>query len=146
MKKILLVDDEPNLLSALQRGLRRQFTVETACGGSAGLTILEKWQDFAVVVADMQMPEMNGVQFLAKVRESAPDIVRMMLTGNADQATAMEAVNQGNIFRFLNKPCTVDRLADALNAGVRQHQLITAERDLLENTLRGSIKVLTDIL
>ncbi len=146
MKKILLVDDEPNLLAALQRALRKQFPVEIACGGAAGLAVLQNSQDYSVVVSDMRMPEMNGIEFLTKVKDAAPDIVRMMLTGNADQATAIEAINQGCIFRFLNKPCSPERLAEALSAGIRQHQLITAERDLLENTLRGSIKVLTEIL
>lgn len=146
MKKILLVDDEPNLLAALQRALRKQFLIETACGGAAGLAALQNPQEFAVVVADMQMPEMNGVEFLAKVKERAPDVVRMMLTGNADQKTAIEAINEGSIFRFLNKPCPPEKLAEALTAGLRQHHLITVERDVLENTLRGCVKVLTEIL
>jgi response regulator RpfG family c-di-GMP phosphodiesterase len=70
----------------------------------------------------------------------------MMLTGNADQATAVKAINRGNIFRFLNKPCPPEELVSALEAAVRQHELITAERELLEKTLNGSIKVLTEIL
>ena len=146
MKKILFVDDEPNVLAGLQRQLRKQFTVETAVGPVAGLAALERWRDFAVVVADMRMPEMSGVEFLVKVRQTAPDLVRLMLTGNADQATATEAVNQGNVFRFLNKPCPPEQLAAALEDALRQHQLVTAERDLLENTLSGSLKVLTEIL
>ena len=76
----------------------------------------------------------------------SPDTVRMMLTGNADQQTAVDAVNQGDIFRFMNKPCDTQELAGAVSSGIRQHQLITAERELLEKTLRGSIKALADIL
>src|SRR5882724_8374025 len=143
MKKILLVDDEPNLLAALQRALRKQFAVETACGGAAGLVALQKWRDYAVVVSDMRMPEMNGVEFLSRTREIAPDVVRIMLTGNADQATAIEAINQGRIFTFLHKPCSPEKLAEALTAGVVHHQLVTAERELMESTLRGSVKILT---
>jgi len=146
MKKILLVDDEPKLLNALQRALHKQFSIEIAVGGPAGLEILEKTPDFSVVVSDMRMPVMNGIEFLTRVKETTPDVVRMMLTGNADQETAIRAINHGNIFRFLNKPCSPEELAEALNAGIRQHQLITAERDLLENTLKGSIQVLTEIL
>lgn len=146
MKKILFVDDEPNVLAAFQRQLRKQFSVETALGPMEGLAALENWRDYAVVVADMRMPEMSGVEFLVKVKASAPDVVRMMLTGNADQTTAIEAINEGNIFRFLNKPCPPEKLTLALEAGVRQHQLIIAERELLENTLSGSIKVLSEIL
>ncbi len=145
-KKILFVDDEPNLLSAFQRQLRKQFDVDIAVGPEAGLAVLENPEPYGVVVADMRMPVMNGVEFLAKVKQSAPNIVRIMLTGNADQGTAIEAINEGNIFRFLNKPCPPEKLTDALNAALRQHQLITAEHELLESTLRGSVKVLTEIL
>ena len=146
MKKILFVDDEPNVLAAFQRQLRKQFSVETAVGPKEGLAALQNWRDYAVVVADMRMPEMSGVEFLAKVKADAPDVVRMMLTGNADQTTAIEAINEGNIFRFLNKPCPPEKLTLALEAGMRQHQLIIAERELLENTLSGSIKVLAELL
>ena len=146
MSKILLVDDEPNLLAALQRALRKQFDIEIAVGGAAGLSVLQKNPGIAVVVSDMRMPEMNGVEFLTKVKTAAPAAVRMMLTGNADQSTAIDAINEGNIFRFLNKPCSPEKLADALNAGIRQHQLIVAERELLEGTLQGCVKVLTEIL
>lgn len=144
MKKILFVDDEPNVLDAFRLVLRKQFTIETALGGDEGLTLLGDGRDYAVVVADMQMPEMNGVEFLSRVKQIAPDIVRIMLTGNGDQITAIEAINQGHIFRFLNKPCP--NLSEALNAAMRQHQLLTTERELLENTLHGSVKVLTEIL
>ncbi len=146
MKKILFVDDEPNVLAAFQRQLRKHFSVETALGPIAGLALLQNSHDFGVVVADMRMPEMNGVEFLIKVKEVAPDTVRLMLTGNADQTTAIDAINEGNIFRFLNKPCPPEKLTQALEAALRQHQLVTAERELLEKTLSGSIKVLADIL
>ncbi len=137
---------EPNVLAAFQRQLRRQFPVETAPGPNEGLALLQNARDYAVVVADMRMPEMNGVEFLTKVKVTAPEAVRMMLTGNADQGTAIEAINEGSIFRFLTKPCSTEKLSEALEAALRQHQLITAERELLENTLSGSIKVLAEIL
>ena len=147
MKKILFVDDEPNVLAGIQRQLRKQFEVETAPGPLAeGLAALKNGADYSVVVADMRMPVMNGVEFLTKVKVQAPEVVRMMLTGNADQTTAIEAINEGNIFRFLNKPCTTEKMIEALLAGVRQHELITAERELLEKTLKGSVRVLSEIL
>lgn len=146
MKKILLVDDEPNVLSAFQRQLSRRFEVQTALGPIEGLAALKEAQEFAVVVADMRMPEMSGVEFLAIVKQRAPDVVRMMLTGNADQATAIEAINHGNIFRFLNKPCSTEKFTEALEDGLRQHHVMAAERELLENTLSGSVKVLAEIL
>lgn len=145
-EKILFVDDDPNILSAYQRQSRRQFTIETALGGELGLAAISTHGPYAVIVADMRMPIMDGVQFLSKVKNIAPDSVRMMLTGNADQQTAINAINEGNIFRFLTKPCPPDVLANTLTAGIDQYRLVTAEKELLEKTLRGSVKVLTDIL
>ena len=144
--KVLFVDDEPLILEAYQRTLRNQFTIDTAHTGDEALVHLAQSGPYAVVVSDMRMPGMDGVQFLAKARGIAPDTVRMMLTGANNLRTAMAAVNQGQIFRFLSQPCSGSDLTAALNAGVEQHRLITAERDLLERTLNGAIKLLTEVL
>jgi response regulator RpfG family c-di-GMP phosphodiesterase len=145
-EKILFVDDDPNLLASCERILRRHFQVETAEGGEAGLAIVESHGPYAVVVADRQMPRMDGIEFLGAVRKKAPDTIRIMLTGNADLEGAIRVVNEGNIFRFLTKPCPPDMLARALQDAQEQYRLVTAERELLNNTLNGSIKLLTDIL
>ncbi len=144
--KILFVDDDPNILAAFERQLRKDFSVHTALGGEEGLRAISAHNPFAVIVSDLRMPGMDGIQFLSRVRQTAADSVRIMLTGNADLATAIDAVNQGNVFRFLTKPCEQQVLFNALSDGVRQYKLITAERELLEKTLRGSIKVLSEIL
>jgi len=145
-RRILLVDDDLNILQGFKRQLRKRFHVETASGGKEGLEAVVKGGPFAVIVSDMQMPEMDGIQFLNTVRQLAPDSVRMMLTGNADQKTAMDAVNDGCIFRFLTKPCSPEALTKALEAGIEQFRLITAERELLSKTLSGSVSVLTEVL
>ena len=145
-EKILCIDDDPNILQGYQRRLRKRFHIETAFGGQEGLEAIASKGPFAVIVSDMRMPGMDGVQFLAAAKQRAPDSVRMMLTGFADQETAVEAVNEGNIFRFLTKPCPPETFAKALNAGIEQYRLVTAEKVLLEKTLRGAIKVLTEVL
>jgi response regulator RpfG family c-di-GMP phosphodiesterase len=145
-RKVLCVDDDANILSGYQRSLRRQFQIETAQGGEAGLGMMEARGPYGVVVADMQMPGMNGVEFLNQVQQRFPDTVRIMLTGNADQKTAVDAVNTGHVFQFMNKPCPAETLATALENGLKQYHLITAEKELLENTLNGAVKVLTDVL
>ena len=94
----------------------------------------------------MRMPGMSGVELLSRVRERAPNTMRIMLTGNIDQQTAIAAINEGSIFRFLNKPCPADQLAIAIRAGLQQYRLITAEKELLEQTLRGSTQVLSEVL
>jgi len=144
--RILCVDDEPDILESMRDNLRRSFDVTTAVGPTEGLEALATKGPFAVVVSDMRMPVMNGATFLAEVHREAPDTVRMLLTGYTDLESAVAAVNQGQIFRFLTKPCAQDALLQALVAGVRQHRLVTAERQLLEETVRGSIKALTDVL
>jgi DNA-binding NtrC family response regulator len=93
------VDDEVNILSGIARQQRKRFDIWTAVGGKKGLEVMKEEGPFAIVVADMNMPGMNGIEFLSEVRKCYPDTVRMMLTGNADQQTAVDAVNQGAIFR-----------------------------------------------
>lgn len=144
--KILFVDDEQHVLSSHRRTFRKKYDVVTAMGGEIALEIIETKGPFPVVVCDMQMPGMNGVQLLSKIRKIAPDTIRIMLTGNADLNTAMEAVNEGNVYRFLTKPCHPEQLAKTIDSGIRQYQLIKAEQELLNKTLKGSIKVLIDIL
>jgi response regulator RpfG family c-di-GMP phosphodiesterase len=145
-ERVLFVDDDPNLLSGISRQLHGKFQIVTAEGGLEGLRMVEKEGPFAVVVADMQMPEMNGIQLLTKIQSIAPHTVRIMLTGNADLGTAMHAVNEGNIFRFLEKPCHKDTLEWALQSGLELFRHKTAEKELLEKTLYGSVQVLVDIL
>jgi response regulator RpfG family c-di-GMP phosphodiesterase len=145
-EKILFVDDEVNILAGFKRQLRNYFAMETAQGPEKGLRLLKESGPFAVVVSDLRMPVMDGIEFLSRVRNLHPDAVRIMLTGHADLESAIEAVNQGSIFRFLTKPCHPDTLSKVLTLGIEQHRLITAERELQEKTLKGSIKALTELL
>lgn len=145
-RRILFVDDDPNILAAFQRNLRKRFEFDTALGAEEALALIGAQGPYAVVLSDMRMPGMDGVELLAQIRERSPDTVRMMLTGNADQQTAIDAVNRGRIFRFLNKPADTEALQEALDAALKQHELICAEREVLEGTLTGSVKLLTDVL
>lgn len=144
---VLFVDDEPNVLNAYKRNLRKDFDISTAESGADALALMKaKPGEFAVIVSDMQMPHMNGVEFLAESKVMSPNSVRMMLTGNADQQTAIDAINSGDIYRFINKPCTPEDMATSLNAAIGQYRLVTAEKELLEQTLRGSIVALNEAL
>jgi CheY-like chemotaxis protein len=146
VEQILLVDDEPNVLEGFQRQLRKMYHIHTATSGVEGLKKITEVGPYAVIVSDMRMPVMDGIAFLTEVRKTAPESVRMMLTGNADQQTAIGAINRGAIFRFLTKPCSQEDLTSALDAGLEQYRLVTAEKELLEKTLKGSINILVDIL
>lgn len=146
VKRILFVDDDTRVLQAFERQLHKQFEIHTALGPDLGLQAIASNGPFAVVVSDLRMPGMNGIEFLTRVRQATPNSVRVMLTGEADLTAAIGAVNDGKIFQFLTKPCPSDMLSRTLESALEQHRLITAERELLENTLRGSIGVLSEIL
>jgi FixJ family two-component response regulator len=145
-RRILFVDDEPKVLQAFERQLSEKFDVHTAVAPDLGLRLLADDAPYAAVVSDYRMPHMSGTQFLAKVKQLTPDTVRLMLTGQADLNATIEAVNEGNIFRFLTKPCNAEVLAGALESALEQYRLVTAERELLERTLHGSVKVLSEVL
>lgn len=145
-EKVLLVDDDANVLSGFRRILSREFHMETALGGEQALQLIAQNGPYAVVVSDMRMPGMDGIELLSKVKSESPNTVRVMLTGNADLDTAIDAINEGAIFRFLNKPCSKEMMAKTLTAALIQYRLVTAESELLEQTLSGSIQVLTEVL
>jgi len=144
--RILCVDDEPNVLDSFRRLLRKDFDLNTANSGADGLRLMEQNGPFAVVVSDFKMPGMDGVEFLTKAREVEPDTIRIMLTGQAEEMTAAKAINDGRIFRFLYKPITSSEFLKCLNDGIRQYNLVNAEKDVLEKTLKGSIEIMTEIL
>ena len=149
---ILCVDDEPNVVSGLAMQLRRDYEVVGASSGAEGLARLRERaggpedRAFAAIVSDMRMPEMDGASFLAEAREVAPDATRLLLTGHSEFDAAIRAVNEGGLFRFLLKPCPPDELRVALRDAVEQHRLVVSERVLLEQTLRGSVRTLLEIL
>ncbi|MBN1593498.1 MAG: response regulator [Candidatus Coatesbacteria bacterium] len=145
-ERVLFVDDDPNILAGFRRQLHKLYEVHTAEGGQAGLELVVEGPPFAVIVADMNMPGIDGIQFLSQVKEISPNTVRMMLTGQSEMQVAAEAINEGSIFRFLSKPCPPSVLHSSLMAGIEQYRLITAEKELLEKTLGGSVKVLSDVL
>ncbi|MDR7275249.1 HD domain-containing phosphohydrolase [Catenuloplanes atrovinosus] len=146
LPRILLVDDEQDLLDGLRRQLRREFDVETAVGAANGLFSLGKGAPFEVIVSDFMMPGINGAQFLTAARKAAPSATRMLLTGHTNLADAAITVNQGGIFRMLLKPVDHETMTGALRDCVAQHRLVVAERELLEQTLRGSVQALTEVL
>ncbi len=143
---ILLVDDDNNILDGYRRSLSREFVMETALGGQQALQLVTESGPYAVVVSDMRMPGMDGIELLSKIKAKSPDTIRVMLTGNAEIDTAISAINEGSIFRFLAKPCSKEIMAKTLTAALVQHGLVRAEKQLLEETLSRSVQVLTEVL
>jgi response regulator RpfG family c-di-GMP phosphodiesterase len=146
LPRILCVDDEPRVLDSLVVTLRREFEVHVATSGEAALELLKSSGPFAVICSDMRMPAMNGAALLKIAMDSYPETTRVLLTGEPGRDAAVDAVNEGQIFRFLTKPCPPDRLKAALDAAVKHHELVSAERILLQQTLVGCIQALVDVL
>lgn len=129
-ERILLVDDDPMLLHSHRRSLR-EFSIETACGAWEALGKVLGGQPYAVIVSDLRMPEIDGLSLLRRVHETSPNTIKMILTGNPDLKTAIGAVNDGIIFRYLEKPCPVELLVEAVQAGVQEYRRIASQKALL---------------
>jgi len=136
--KILVVDDDPAVLDGLRRTLGRCYDLEMALGPEAGLRLLAEHGPFAVIVSDLRMPGLSGVEFLRRAKDIAPQAVPLMLTGHGDLDTAMEAINEGHIFRFLTKPCPPSILRRSLEAALAQYRLAAADRELLRMTVENA--------
>ncbi|MBU1001949.1 MAG: response regulator [Proteobacteria bacterium] len=145
-RKILFVDDDERILTSFERTLGKDYEVSIATGGEQGLEVLDSKGPFAAVVSDLKMPGMNGIDFLIEVHQRHPQTVRIMLTGFAELNTAIAAINKGEIFRFLTKPVENETLINVLESAIGQYSLVLAEKELTEKTLRGSVKMLCEIL
>jgi response regulator RpfG family c-di-GMP phosphodiesterase len=145
-RKVLFVDDDVNLLESFRRQLHKKAELVTAEGSRAGIEAAARQGPFAVVISDYRMPVMNGVDMLRVIRHGSPDTVRVLLTGHADLEVAIQAVNESSIFRLLTKPCPPETIEKALDDAFHHHDLVTAERELLEKTLKGSVSVLCDLI
>lgn len=143
---ILCVDDEARVVEGLTLHLRKDYKVYTALSGEEGLKKLKEMGEVAVVISDMRMPGMDGATFLKRVMSSYPEATRILLTGETGLDSAVLAVNEGQIYRFLTKPCAPDKLKSAVEAAVIQHRMVCAERILLRETLIGCIHALIDVL
>ena len=143
---ILCVDDEPRVLEGLTLHLRKDYQVHTATSAEEALKKLATLRQVAVVMSDMRMPGMDGATFLKRVMRSRPEVTRMLLTGEPGRDAAANAINEGQIFRFLTKPCPPDKLRSAVEAAVDQYRLMNAERVMMQETLVGCIQTLVDVL
>ncbi len=151
-KTVLLVDDEHELLEGYKQTLRAQpYRVVSAQSAPEALKILDR-QQIDVAVVDQQMPKMTGTQLLSRLRHQCPNLVRIMLTGQATLATATGAINEGGVFRFLEKPCPPEKLRETIGAALAHqnqlsafrwdpalHKQLTArEREVAEALVNGS--------
>ncbi len=145
-ENVLMVDDDPRMLASMVRQLHGKLNMVTAANGAEGLDVASRKGPFAVVVSDYKMPGIDGVTFLTRIKEMYPETARILLTGYADIENAIRAVNEGDLFRFLTKPCDSQVFLRTVLAGIKQFRLEKGEKELLEQTVAGSFKLLTDVL
>lgn len=123
-RPILVVDDEPEMLYSLKNLLRREFEVFTASSGEEGMKILQE-HDIHLVMTDQRMPHMTGVELLHRMKTEYPAAMRLIFTGYADIKTVIDAINQGNVYRYVTKPWDPEELLSSLRqAGERYDQII----------------------
>jgi CheY-like chemotaxis protein len=144
--QILCIDDESAVLEGLELSLHGLGEIHTAESGAEGLQIASRLPRLALVICDMRMPLRDGARVLQDFHEAHPDATRILLTGYTDITDAISAVNHGRIFRFLTKPCQREVLHASVRDALRQYELVCAERELLEHTLKGAIDAMTDAL
>jgi CheY-like chemotaxis protein len=139
---VLVVDDESSILETLSLQLRRHHRVVTAADGAEALRFLEKSGPVAAVISDMRMPGMDGIELLRQVQVMYPDTTRVLHTAQADVTSAIAAINDGGVFRYLCKPCPTPDLRRTVQDAVERHWKTTTERQLLDKTLRASLQAL----
>ena len=146
--KVLCVDDEPNILSSLRRMLSLEgFQVSTADSGAAALALMAK-EPADVVISDLQMPQMNGAELLAKIHQQWPKTMRLMLTGASDMSGAIEAINKGEIYRYVAKPWNDEELISTIQSALTFANLAN-EHDRLEaltQAQKASLSEMVDTL
>ena len=150
-ERILFVDDEALILSALERELGDQYNIITVNNSTEALARIAAGEKFTIVISDQNMPGMDGTEMLSRIEELAPDTIRILLTGNADMKTAIEAVNKGHVFRFLSKPCPPETLSLAIDAGLEQYKLVILKQEnhalrRLRSAMDGIIKGFSTIV
>jgi FixJ family two-component response regulator len=144
--RVICVDDEPHIVGGLALHLRRRYDVETATSGQAALELMAREPRAAVIISDMRMPGMSGDQLLAKASGLHPTTTRILLTGFSEVEAAIRAINQGQIFRFLIKPCPPPELLRVVEEAAEHHRLLVAQQDLLDRTVRGSVQMMCEVL
>jgi signal transduction histidine kinase len=133
---VLYVDDEPQNLVAFRYAMEGRFHVLTASDGSEAVQILER-ENIAVLMCDQRMPEMTGIEVCRRAREIKPDVVRIIVTAYADLQAATDAINQGQVLRYLTKPWRNEELAEVLGSAVELVRMRRLVQDMQTRLLRG---------
>ncbi|WP_162006611.1 response regulator [Roseimaritima sediminicola] len=128
---VLIVDDEPDVLFSLTGLLRRDFNVHTAASGKEALAIMRE-HSINVIMTDQRMPSMTGSELMEMVRNDHPDAIRIIFTGYADTRAVVDAINRGELYRYITKPWDPDDLLEVLRDAAARYDALAARADLLK--------------
>jgi adenylate cyclase len=134
--KILMVDDEPDNLDLLYRTFRHEYRVLRAPSGPEALDLLAQEPEVAVIISDQRMPHMSGTEFLSLTASQYPDIIRIILTGYTDVDDLVEAINSGQVFKYVTKPWDEEELRGVVQQAVETHKILKARTLDLRRSLR----------
>ncbi|MBU1936741.1 response regulator, partial [bacterium] len=138
---ILIVDDESFILTSLKRMLHSEpYRVHTASGGDEALRIMEQ-TELGLIISDFRMPEMDGIAFLQEAKKRQPDSVRIILSGYADISAIIDAINQGEIYKFIAKPWNDDELKLTITQSLEHWQLRKSNRELTQELLEKNTEL-----
>jgi CheY-like chemotaxis protein len=144
--RVLIVDGEPLILRVYASQLSRHYALDTASSGEEALLFLANKGPYAVVISDLHLPDMDGVQLLSKLRAEQPDTVRVILTATSKQETVTEAVNEGGVFKLIYKPCTSDRLGKAIDQSIERFRRALIEKQFMTGAVNAAIQIQLDFL
>lgn len=134
---LLYIDDEMYNLVALKAALRRDYEITTASSADEGLRLLENHQ-FDLIISDQRMPVMTGVQFFSKIKNTHPEPIRILLTGYSDIEAVVDAINKGEVYRYLTKPWDATYLKSIINQGLELYNLRRENKQLIEDLKRAN--------
>ena len=134
---ILYIDDEEHNLVAFKAAMRRDFNVLTAISAEAAMPFLED-SSIKLIVSDQRMPKTTGVQFFSKIKESHPEPIRVLLTGYSDMEAVIDAINKGEVYRYLTKPWDAEYMKATLNQALELFDLRRENKKLVKDLLRAN--------
>lgn len=142
---VLFVDDDPNILKAINRNLHGKYKVCVSSNIDEAVKLIGK-HNFPIVFSDMQMPQMNGADFLIIVKEKSPDSIRILLTGETDVSDAIKAINESDIYKILLKPCSHEKICSTIDTALKLYNAQKIEELLMDKSLKGFVHIMLDLL
>lgn len=134
--KLMVVDDEPDNLDLLYRTFRRDFQVYKAESGPSALELLDKQGEMAIIISDQRMPQMNGTEFLGRTVDRFPDTIRILLTGYTDVEDLVDAINSGQVFKYITKPWNPAELKAVVQQAAETYKVLKRRTDELHRALQ----------